>query len=128
MLVCAHCVAPGPATSIKIHPTYNQGRTMSEVTKGRPFAVNPLSVAGWRQTRNASIARTATHYGISRKTVSNYCRDYREQAQKNREVFRLEKIVERLDREIAEGERYLVTYEILRQRHRRLLNREDEGA
>lgn len=69
---------------------------MSELKKGRKVKVDPLRVAGWRQTRNASIAETAKHFGISEKTVSNYCRDHGEQAKRNRELWNI-----RRDREVV---------------------------
>jgi hypothetical protein len=66
---------------------------MSKSKAGRKFAVNPLRVAGWRQTRNASIAETATHFGISRRTVTNYCRDHGQAAADARAIWKFNKEV-----------------------------------
>lgn len=74
---------------------------MSELKKGRPLKVDPLRVAGWRQTRRASIARTAKHFGICRKTVSNYCREYGEAAAMARAEWRFQRDL----KEMADMER-----------------------
>lgn len=69
--------------------------------------LDPRRVAGWRQSKRASIAQTATHFGISRRTVTNYCRDYGAEAQEARRLWPINKMLEQYDREIAEGERWL---------------------
>lgn len=64
---------------------------MSEVKKGRKVKADPVKVAAWRQARKASIAETAKRFGISEKTVSNYCRDFGEEAERQREQWRIKR-------------------------------------
>lgn len=57
---------------------------MTDIKKGRKFSIDPLRVAGWRQSKGKSIAETAKHFGISPRTVTNYCRDHGEPARQAR--------------------------------------------
>lgn len=67
---------------------------MSDVKKGRKVKVDPVTVARWRQARKASIVETAKRFGISEKTVSNYCRDFGEEAERQRSEWRAKKEIE----------------------------------
>ena len=69
--------------------------------------LDPRRVAGWRQSKRMSIAQTAAHFNISRRTVTNYCRDYGDEAREARRVWPIKQKLAELDREIADGERYL---------------------
>ena len=80
---------------------------MSSVKKGRKIKLDPLRVAGWRQSKGASIAATAGHFGISRRTVTNYCRDYGEAAKQARNDWRFNRRVDEYEKGIAEGDRDL---------------------
>lgn len=40
---------------------------------GRPKAGDQVAVAAWRKANNASIAQTATEFGMSAATVKRYC-------------------------------------------------------
>jgi putative DNA-invertase from lambdoid prophage Rac len=44
-----------------------------KASMGRPFETDPVSVAKWRMAGSASIADTATHFGLSQSTVKRYC-------------------------------------------------------
>jgi len=39
----------------------------------RPFEQEPNEVAAWRLANQASIAATASHWGLSSATVKRYC-------------------------------------------------------
>lgn len=41
---------------------------------GRPYVEDPASIAGWRAANKASIATTASHFGVSTSTVARACR------------------------------------------------------
>ena len=40
---------------------------------GRPVAADASTVREWRKTNRASIAQTATHFGVGQSTVKRYC-------------------------------------------------------
>lgn len=42
---------------------------------GRAFAADASVVRDWRSANNATIAQTATQFGISKSTVKRYCVD-----------------------------------------------------
>lgn len=51
------------------------GRThRGKLSLGRPQAADAVEVAAWRMVNGASISRTMEHFGISKATVSRYCR------------------------------------------------------
>jgi len=75
---------------------------LSDVKKGRKVKVEPVLVARWRQARKASIAETAKRFGISEKTVSNYCRDFGEEAERQRAEWRTQREIEEAD-QLEEG-------------------------
>lgn len=86
---------------------------MSETKMGRPMKVDPLRVAGWRQTRGASIAETAKHFGISRKTVTNYCRDFGEAAERARKEWIFQRDLaelNKMDEAVAQMRRRMAAY------------------
>lgn len=80
---------------------------MNNVKKGRKLKIDPLRVAGWRQSKGASIAETAKHFGVSDRTVTNYCRTYGEAAKQARNVWRFNRRVDEYEKGIAEGDREL---------------------
>jgi hypothetical protein len=45
---------------------------------GRPKKINARGVARWRRTNDASIARTAEHFGISPRAVAKACAEHAE--------------------------------------------------
>jgi putative DNA-invertase from lambdoid prophage Rac len=50
------------------------GRThRGKASMGRPKAADPVAVARWRREKKASIAATATEFGLSAATVKRYC-------------------------------------------------------
>jgi putative DNA-invertase from lambdoid prophage Rac len=50
------------------------GRThRGKASLGRPQAANAHSVREWRNEQKASIAATASHFGIGHSTVKRYC-------------------------------------------------------
>lgn len=81
---------------------------MSDVKKGRKVKVDPVTVARWRQARKASIAATAKRFGISAKTVSNYCRDFGAEAERQRAEWRTKREIEEADL-LDEGARNFAT-------------------
>lgn len=44
-----------------------------KVSLGRPVAGDRTAIATWRKNNGASIAQTATHFGLSTATVKRYC-------------------------------------------------------
>lgn len=51
------------------------GLTHRGKTFGRSFAAEAPAVRDWRRVNKASIAQTATQFGISKSTVKRYCVD-----------------------------------------------------
>ena len=49
------------------------GKTHHGKTFGRNFAADAKAVRAWRESNRASIAQTATQFGISKSTVKRYC-------------------------------------------------------
>jgi putative DNA-invertase from lambdoid prophage Rac len=50
------------------------GRThRGKVSLGRPLAADAAMIRAWRMENKASIAATASHFGISTATVKRYC-------------------------------------------------------
>ncbi len=50
------------------------GRTHRGKTHlGRPHAADPKIVSEWRRTNQASISKTAEHFGLGKATVTRYC-------------------------------------------------------
>ncbi|MCL2874712.1 MAG: KilA-N domain-containing protein [Betaproteobacteria bacterium] len=52
----------------------HKGKThKGKASLGRPFANEAAAVTAWRKDNNASISKTAAHFGMSVSTVKRYC-------------------------------------------------------
>lgn len=58
----------------RVSGAYEDGvasKTKSRRKGGRPRKVDPIKVVRWRRKNKATIAETAAHFGISKRTVAN---------------------------------------------------------